>query len=253
MNPTLDLLDLNVSYAYTSAVRLLSMDRVTPFWPDLGLRIDDVEPVKTAARRCVRAEIAIEALDDEERDYEGMIAVHIAAFLAEVERSQGTAAAAQIRAWIEERYFVLDRLPDWRTMWQVLVVWLSRRKEHRVARFGLPLDKIAKLLQIARAWAETEDALERRIEEAEALPLEGWDAEAYAAYRGDDSDLSPLTALSQHLSALEFERTWGAIRRLLGPAEMDALDRWGQAEVLAHMETISPHSARIPPESRSLS
>ncbi len=34
---------------------------------------------------------------------------------------------------------------------------------------------------------------------------------------------------------------------------MDALDRWGQAEGLAHMETISPHSARIPPESRSLS
>ncbi len=145
MNPTLDLLDLDVSYAYTHAVRLLSLDRVTPFWPDLGLRIDDIEAVKTAARRCVRAEIAIEALDDEERDYERMIAVHIAAFLAEVERSQGTAAAAQIRAWIEERYFVLDRLPDWRTMWQVLVVWLSRRKEHRVARFGLPLDKITKL------------------------------------------------------------------------------------------------------------
>ncbi|WP_437595182.1 hypothetical protein [Sorangium sp. So ce1000] len=118
---------------------------------------------------------------------------------------------------------------------------------------GLPPGKIAKLFQIARAWAETEDALDRRIAEAEALPLEGWDAEAYAAYRGDDPDLSPLTGLSQHLVALEFERTWGAIRRLLGPAEMDALERWGQAEVLAHMETISPHSARIPPESRSLS
>ena len=42
MTPTLDLLDLDVCYAYTHAVRLLSLDRVTPFWPDLGLRIDDV-------------------------------------------------------------------------------------------------------------------------------------------------------------------------------------------------------------------
>ncbi|XXY49351.1 hypothetical protein WME91_56010 [Sorangium sp. So ce269] len=253
MNPTLDLDDLDVSYAYTTAVRLLSLDRVTPFWPDLGLRIDDVEEVKTAARRCVRAEIALEALDDDERDHDGMIAVHLAAFLADVERTQGTTAAAQLRAWIEERFFVLGQEPDWRTMWQVLVAWLPRRKEHRVASFGLPLDKVAKLFEIARAWAETADALERRIGEAEALPLEGWDAEAYAACRGDNPDLSPLTGLSLHLAALAFERTWGKIQRLLSPAEMDAIERWGQAEVLAHMDSISHYSARIPPESRSLS
>ncbi|KYF88539.1 hypothetical protein BE20_44830 [Sorangium cellulosum] len=253
MNPTLDLRDPHVSYAYTTAVRLLSLDRVTPFWPDLGLRIDDVEEVKTAARRFVRAEIAIEALDDDERDYDGMIAVHIAAFLADMERSQGTTAAAQVRAWIEERFFVLGQEPDWRMMWHVLVAWLPYRKEHRVASFGLPLGKIAKLVEIARAWADAADALDRRIGEAEALPLEGWDAEAYAAYRGDDPDLSPLTGLSLHLAAVVFERTWGAIQRLLGPAEMDALERWGQAEVLAHMDSISHHSARIPPEGRCLS
>ncbi|WP_434041098.1 MULTISPECIES: hypothetical protein [Sorangium] len=252
MNPTLDLRDLHVSYAYTAAVRLLSLDRVAPFWPDLGLRIDDVDEVKTAARRCVRAEIALEALE-EERDHDSMLVVHAAAFLADVERTQGTTAAAQIRAWIEERFFVLGREPDWRTLWQVLVAWLPRRKEHRVASFGLPLGKIEKLFEIARAWAETADALDRRIGEAEALPLEGWDAEAYAAYRGDDPDLSPLAGLSQHLAALAFERTWGAIQRLLSPSEMDALERWGQAEVLAHMEMISHHSARIPPEGRSLS
>ncbi|XXT24771.1 hypothetical protein WME94_24885 [Sorangium sp. So ce429] len=253
MNPTLDLHDHDVSYAYTTAVRLLSLDRVTPFWPDLGLQIDDVEEVKTAARRCVRAEIAIEALNDDERDHDGMIAVHLAAFLADVGRTQGKAAAAQLRAWIEERFFVLGEEPDWRTLWHVLVAWLPRRKEHRVASFGLPLGKIAKLFEIGRAWAETADALDRRIAEAEALPLEGWDAEAYAAYRGDDPDLSPLAGLSLHLSALAFERTWGTIQRLLSPAEMDALERWGYAEVLTHMDSISHHSAWIPPESRSLS
>ncbi|WP_437580943.1 hypothetical protein [Sorangium sp. So ce887] len=253
MNPTLDLDDLHVSYAYTTAVRLLSLDRVTPFWPELGLRIDDVEEVKTAARRCFRAEIELEALEDDERDDDGMLAVHIAAFLTDVERTQGSTAAAQLRAWIEERFFVLGQEPDWRIMWHVLVAWLPRRKEHRVASFGLPLGKLAKLFEIARAWAETADALDRRIAETEALPLEGWDAEAYAAYRGDEPDRTPLTGLSQHLAALAFERTWGAIQRLLGPAEMDALERWGQAEVLAHMDSISHHSARIPPESRSLS
>ncbi|WP_437664529.1 hypothetical protein [Sorangium sp. So ce1182] len=253
MNPTLDLRDPHVSYAYTTAVRLLSLDGVTPFWPDLGLQLDGVEEVKTAARRCVRAEIELEALEDDERDYDGMIAVHIAAFLADVERTKGTTAAAQLRAWIEERVFVLGQEPEWRTMWHVLVAWLPRRKEHRVASFGLPLGKVARLFEIARAWAETADALDRRIGEAEALPLEGWDAEAYAAYRGDDPDLSPLTGLSLHLAALAFERTWGTIQRLLSPAEMDALERWGQAEVLAHMDSISHHSAWIPPESRSLS
>lgn len=253
MNPTLDLRNLDVSYAYTTAVRLLSLDRVTPFWPDLGLRIDGVEEVKTAARRCFRAQIELDALEDDERDDDGMLAVHIAAFLTDVERTQGTTAAAQLRAWIEERVFVLGQEPEWRTMWHVLVAWLPHRKEHRVASFGLPLGKIAKLFEIARAWAETADALDRRIGEADALPLEGWDAEVYAAYRGDDPDRSPLAGLSTRLAAPAFDRTWGAIRRLLGPAEMDAIERWGQAEVLAHMDSISHHSARIPPESRSLS
>lgn len=255
MNPTLDLYDLDVSYAYTTAVRLLSLDRVTPFWPDLGLRIDGVEEVKTAARRCFRAQIELDALEDHERDDDGMLAVHIAAFLTDVECTQGTTAATQLRAWIEERVFVLGQEPEWRTMWHVLVAWLPRRKEHRVASFGLPLGKVAKLFEIARAWAETVDALDRRIAEAEALPLEGWDAKAYAAYRGDDPDhdRSPLAGLSLLLAALAFERTWGAIQRLLSPAEMDALERWGQAEVLTHMDSISHHSARIPPESRSLS
>ncbi|WP_437872900.1 hypothetical protein [Sorangium sp. So ce363] len=253
MNPTLDLANLDVFYAYRTAIRLLSLDRVTPFWPDLGLRLDGVEEVKTAARRCFRAEIELEALEDDERDFDGMMAVHIAAFLTDVDRTQGTAAAAQLRAWIEERVFFLGLEPEWQMMWHVLVAWLPRRKEDRVASFGLPLGKVAKLFEIARAWAETADALDRRIAEADALPLEGWDAEAYAAYRRDDPDLSALAGLSQRLAAPAFERTWGAIRRLLGPAEMDALERWGQAEVLAHMETISHHSARIPPESRSLS
>ncbi|WP_437746977.1 hypothetical protein WMF39_19325 [Sorangium sp. So ce1504] len=253
MNPTLDLANLDVFYAYRTAIRLLSLDRVTPFWPDLGLRLDGVEEVKTAARRCFRAEIELEALEDDERDFDGMMAVHIAAFLTDVERTQGTAAAAQLRAWIEERVYFLGLEPEWQMMWHVLVAWLPRRKEDRVASFGLPLGKVAKLFEIARAWAETADALDRRIAEADALPLEGWDAEAYAAYRRDDPDLSALAGLSQRLAAPAFERTWGAIRRLLGPAEMDALERWGQAEVLAHMERISHHSARIPPESRSLS
>ncbi|KYF76197.1 hypothetical protein BE11_29065 [Sorangium cellulosum] len=253
MNPARDLAHLDVFYAYTTAIRLLSLDRVTPFWPDLGLRLDGVEAVKTAARRCVRAEIELEALEDDERDDDGMMAAHIAAFLTDVERSQGTAAAAQLRAWIEERVFFLGLEPEWQMMWHVLVAWLPHRKEHRVASFGLPLGKVAKLFEIARAWAETVDALDRRVAEADALPLEGWDAEVYATYRGDDPDLSPLAGLSQRLTAPAFERTWGAIRRLLGPAEMDALERWGQAEVLAHMERVSHHSARIPPESRSLS
>ncbi|WP_437875471.1 hypothetical protein [Sorangium sp. So ce513] len=249
MHPTRDLAQPDVFYAYTTAIRLLSLDRVTPFWPDLGLRIDGVEATKTAARRCVRAEIELEALGDDD----GTMAAHIAAFLTDVERSQGTAAAAQLRAWIEEQVFFLGLEPEWQMMWHVLVAWLPHRKEHRVASFGLPLGKVTKLFEIARAWVETVDALDRRVAEADALPLEGWDAEVYATYRGDDPDLSPLAALSQRLTVPAFERTWGAIRRLLGPAEMDALERWGQAEVLAHMERISHHSARIPPESRSLS
>jgi hypothetical protein len=253
MNPTRDLRNLDVSYAYTTAVRLLSLDRVTPFWPELGLRIDGVEEVKAAARRCFRAEMELEALEDDERDYDGMLAVYIEAFLTDVERTQGTTAAAQLRAWIEERVFFLGLEPEWQMMWQVLVAWLPRRKEHRVASFGLPLGKIARLFEIARAWSDTADALDRRIAEADALPLEGWDAEVYAAYRDDDPDRSPLAGLSQRLTLVAFDRTWGAIRRLLGPAEMDALERWGQAEVLAHMETTSHHSARIPRESRSLS
>ena len=107
MNPELDLRDSKVSYAYETVILLLSLDRVTPFWPDLGLQIEHIDEVKEAARRSVRVLMALhaKALDPEESedlDAPSPVWAQITAFLADVAQVEGAMAPVQIRTWIEQ-------------------------------------------------------------------------------------------------------------------------------------------------------
>jgi hypothetical protein len=65
-------LDLHDSWRYylvTNGIRLLSLDRATPFWADLGLLLPPSDAVREAARRCVRSVIALETSPGDDLDH----------------------------------------------------------------------------------------------------------------------------------------------------------------------------------------
>jgi hypothetical protein len=56
--------------------------------------------------------------------------------------------------------------------------------------------------------------------------------------------LSPIDRLKDRVRERFFQRTWRTVADLLTPAELQELERWGQAEVAVHMPSAG--TARLP-------
>jgi hypothetical protein len=92
------------------------------------------------------------------------------------------------------------------------------------------------------------DTMKERVEAADQEPLSGWDAVAYADYRWENQELSPLDGLGLHLRYICFDRKWSEVVRCTRPSDIDALIHWGSAFLRARNR---PYDATIPDDVRA--
>jgi hypothetical protein len=236
--------DLSILYHWGTALLLVSLDRVTPFWREMDLHFSDPARAKAVVRRFVREQQELTRIGAP--GYAAQVSERLTCMFADLAVLEGKANAGHLRDWIEQRY-VRFQLPEeaWRDDWKSLLTWIDASQEPLLAELGIPEDKARALVDLSDQWSRLTDSLEEQIEEADSEPLEGWDGEEYRFYRRETPVISPLDSLSHYLSTSRFTGIWEEILRVLSRPEMDALNDWGQL-ICVSRTTIPPDRALIP-------
>jgi hypothetical protein len=240
--------ELPILYHWGTALLLVSLDRVTPFWREMGLHFSDPARAKAVVRRFVREQQELTMIGAP--GYAAQVSERLTCLFDDLAALEGNANADRLRDWIEQRY-VRYQLPEeaWRDAWKSLLTWIDVSQEPLLAELGIPEDKARALVDLSDQWSRLTDSLEEQIEEADSEPLDGWDGEQYQFYQRETPVISPLDSLSNYLSTSRFTGIWEEILRVLGRPEMDALNDWGQLICVTYT-TIPPARALIPTRSR---
>jgi hypothetical protein len=243
--------DLSTLYHWGTALLLVSLDRVTPFWGEMGLHFSDPARAKAVVRRFVLEQQELTMIGGPA--YAAQVSERLTCMFADLAALEGKANAGRLRDWIEQRY-VRFQLPEeaWRDAWKSLLTWIDASQEPLLAELGIPEEKARSLVDLSDQWSRLSDALEEQIEEADSESLEGWDGEQYRLYQRETPVISPLDSLSNYLSTSRFTGIWGEILRVLSRPQRDALNDWGQL-ICATYTTIAPARALIPAHYRGTS
>lgn len=248
-----DLREMAPYAVWTKGILWLSLDRFERFWPDVGLSFSSPEAAKSVARAAILAKRTLDAINDDNLDYEDRREMLANDFVLDITEKCGSVSAERVVAWLKGPVLASTNEPLWHDTWSTL---LYRMPEHDPALiasgYGIPYETMVRLFDIARRYVAEHDALDIRVEAADEEPLSGWDADAYADYRVEGPMLSPLDGLRTHLYCLRFDLAWVEILRITRPADIDALVRWGRA-FLVLRTTIAGDAAHIPDNARSLS
>ncbi|MGK3962600.1 hypothetical protein WMF38_00225 [Sorangium sp. So ce118] len=249
----LDLRRLDNFTVWHNGILWLSLDRFERFWPDVGLSFPDAEVAKAAARAALLEKRALEASEGDDLDHVDRLDTLADALVRTIAGACGPTSAGRFVAWLRGPVMASAKEPVWHRTWRILLYRVPEHDPTLIASsYGIPHETTARLFEIAKRYAADDDAIDMRVEAAEGAPLAGWDADAYADYRVEGPELSPLDGLRTHLSCLRFDEAWSEILRLTSPQDIDALVRWGRA-FLVLRTSIPADAAHIPAHARSLS
>jgi len=223
---------------------LLSLDRISLFWKEMGVPVPRSEGATDALRYFV-TEQQNQILDDNLASYSRLILALINATMARIAAIEGDEYANSLLDWIENTYLPYLHRERWYETWHILFLRLAEGNISQLLEQGIPSDKLSALEALVTQWRETEAHMNARIEAADALPLVSWDAQCYAFYRRDSSDISPLDYLSSFLNNFTFAPFWEGLVELLSPFEISILNRWGQLFTMLKT-SIPPAWAEIP-------
>jgi hypothetical protein len=260
----LNLRDSNENHAWRTASVWLSLDRFERFWPDVGLTLSNGAAVKSAVRHvlCVRYAIDTEwranYYDDPDAP-EDLEAPDPEKELPQIcfrriNETAGVQDAACVARWLTgpvlgaKKEWTYDPWYMWHNAWSGLLYQLGEEDPNLLAsRYGIPGTTAKKIVEIAARYRSEDDANHERVKAADKEPLVGWDAIAYADYRWETAELSPLDGLWGHLGYICFDRAWPEVMRCSRPADIDALIQWGNAFLRARNR---PYDATIPDDVR---
>jgi hypothetical protein len=107
------------------------------------------------------------------------------------------------------------------------------------SRYKVAGDTSRKIVTIAARHRSETDAIKERTEAADREPLSGWDAVAYAEYRREKPEASPLIGVRLYLMSVAWKRTWDEVLACTIRADIDALVRW-------HLDFRIEHGYQIP-------
>ncbi len=232
----LNLLDKQESWTWLKGSMWLSLDQVERFWPDVGLTIENVEAVKSAVRSALRVEYAINAANHarwaaDPNTPDELIETVPAEELAKtcfhtMAETAGPQDAARVAAWLTGPVLAANTDSGWHWLWKMLLFRMGEDEPRELVSHGIPSNAARKLVDIAVRHRSEVDAIEDRIDAAQQEPLSEWDAIVYENYEWD-----PLGGLESVFRYLSFDRKWPEVMRCLEPAYIDALIRWGRANV----------------------
>ncbi len=263
----LNFINFNEYWAWHQGSRWLSLDRFERFWPDVGLTLVNGEAVKAAVRDALRVQYAIDAEwraryaadpdAPEDLDAPDPAKELAKSFFRRINETAGTQDAECVARWLtgpalgSTSEYSREHHP-WHHTWRSLLGDLGMEDPHVLASsHGIPDDIARQIVQIAAGYLSEIIPIRERVEAADQEPLSGWDAVAYADYRWECPEPSPLDGLSAHLGFICFERAWPQIVRCTRPADMDALVQWGRACFRAKHSGVPDWQAIIPDDVRA--
>jgi hypothetical protein len=189
--------------------------------------LSDGESVKDLLRDFV-TEQHRQPLDADMVVYPRQISALIDATLDRIAEVEGDEGASALADWIVLAYLPNLQRERWYETWQVLFFRLAEGNISQLSGQGISDEKLSSLTALVTRWQERKSRLDDRLDEADALPLTGWDGSQYSLYRHEVPDISPLDYVNNFLKNYTFAPFWQGLVELLSPSEMSVLDRWGQ-------------------------
>ena len=143
--------------------------------------------------------------------------------------------------------------PKWHYAWTRLFYRLGDEDPNLLAStYEIPDKTARRIIEIAAHFVSEVRANSERVEAADHDPLSGWDAIAYADYRWECTELSPLDGLGGHLRYISFDRAWADVIRCTRPSDLHALIQWGRAHAAARKaDLIFDEEVNIPNDVRA--
>ncbi len=242
----LNLRDGNENFAWHTGSVLLSLDRFERFWPDVGLTLSNGEAVKSAVRDVLRVRYAVDeewratyfANPDAPEDHEAPDPTKELGntFFRRINETAGAQDAECIARWLTgpvlgaKKEWTCDPWYMWHNAWNSLLYRLGDEDPNQLLlHYGISHHIARRLVEITARFRSEANVNKERVKAADEEPLSGWDAIAYADYRWETKELSPLDWLSSHLRYICFERAWPEVMRCTPPSDIDALVKWGRA------------------------
>jgi hypothetical protein len=229
--------DIATLQQWQRVLMILSLDRVTPFWEDMGVHLSESERVKDLLRDLV-TEQQRQPLDADMVVYPRQICGLIDATLDRIAEVEGDEGANGLAEWIALTYLPNLERERWYETWRILFLRLAEGNISQLSGQGISDEKLSSLTALVTRWQERIAQVDDRLDQADALPLTGWDGRQYSLYRHETPDISPLDYVSSFLNNYTFAPFWQGLVELLSPGEMSVLDRWGQ--LYTSMKTSIP-------------
>jgi hypothetical protein len=237
-------------FAVEDAIMYLSLDRFEPFLPSLDLDAGLIIPVYPALRDFTDGWQAWRhAPGDDEAPVEPELARRLEHMLDAVRSLAGAKAVQQLLAHLRWAVRTENKEDVWQDEWRILLGRLVKHPTPEVLaeHYQIRPDAFDTLVGLAKALKSKLDNIDTQLEATDELPLSGWDEQAYRWYRWESAQLSPLTVAGQHVRRRLFQHTWDDVVDLFTPDEFEALNRWGQAEMIAHFSASrTPSRAHLP-------
>ena len=242
----INITDYDTRFLWEKALLLLSLDRVRPFWDEMGVQFSFPEQVQAAVRDFITEKQKLNL--DNDPDYLKKISLYINKVFSDVIRIEGDKGAETIYDWIEN-FILRDESSNWVSAWYGYFVRdLDESQAPVLIRLGLSDEKTHGLLDLTNQYCKIANDIGDRIDEAENQTFSEWESIQYQIYQRESPDISPLDYLD--LDKMMFFEIWHKILLLLNRHEMDILNEWGQ--FMATIKNDDCKNAEIPMEYRVL-
>jgi len=207
--------------------QLLSLERVEPFLNELGLKVLDVNAMRTIARHFLEQvqDRNINVNDPEASSQLADGRQMIQDAFEEIAAVMGRQTADDIQQRILEDFSMRYKgLFYWSQLLQWELANLSGR-ENPPEPPAIESNKLQTIVDMIRK--EFGDYLEfdKRLEEADSLPKSVWDEYIYKIYEGE-----PLITVSVLINDYRTQKVWKFIKTLLTNEDLDVLLQWAKSQ-----------------------
>lgn len=180
-----------------AAVALLSLDVVSPFYRYMGLELGQPDAFQKVLRDVIVSNRRLFEAD------QSQIPDLKRAVLETLENRLGTAAAGELRHWVEDILVYTGQEFAHLSQWHLLL-GLARTSHERWAALGFPGHLSEKARQEMDKVFDF-DELDELADQVDECPLSDWDLEMYALHGFDDDDNDPYNWVMEAVTRIRFE------------------------------------------------
>jgi len=247
--------------AWSDGSLWLSLDRFERFWPDAGLTLSNGAAVKSAVRAALRTKYAMDAEHRARRAidpdspvdmvYRNRIQTLPKGCITNIAETAGAPDAECVARWILGPVHKAVKWPSSSRWWCVPFYHLANEDPDAFAsRYKISSETARKIIEISAHFRTYADAIKERTQAADQEPLRDWDAVAYADYRRDTPEASPLIGVRLYLLSVSWDQTWKEVVGCTNETDRTAIGRWGNELSAKHNQQMPDFEAIVPNDVR---